>query len=199
MADVPEWFCKLMLWAAEAFPNAQPREGTFRIYYAVLGDLSPEQVRAAFLHAIKDSGTDFFPSAPKVRSYAVPSADDAGLLAWTALGQAAGTVGAYQSLDCDDAAVVVAVRAVFGSWPEFCSQAVDVPTGAWLAKRGEFIAAYRDARRNAPTGQPSRLDGLLESHLGEHVWVGKLLPGGPVSQRETAQLGSGKTVSRLTD
>ncbi len=180
MTDVPGWFCKLMLWAAEAFPNARPREGTYRAYYAVLGDLTPEQTRAAFLHAMRESGTDFFPSAPKVRSYAVPSADDAGLLAWMGLHQAAQAVGVYQPLDCADGAVAEAVRMVFGGWPAFCEQCQDHASGAWLAKRQEWLAAYRTARRERTTTGPARLPGLLGDGSEPQGWVGRLSASGEV-------------------
>ncbi len=202
MTDVPEWFCRIMLWAAEAFPNARPREATYRAYYAVLDDLTPEQVKAAFLHAIKDSGSDFFPSAPKVRSYAVGTPEDIGLLAWAALHQAAESVGAYQSLDCEDPAVAEAVRMVFGSWPGFCDQCQDNPTSAWLARRQEWLAAYRSARRTSATRQPARLAGLLEADAdsGAHVWVGRLRASGEVeSVRARPELISGSPTKQLTD
>jgi hypothetical protein len=156
-------------------PSARPDSTTTRAYADLLGDLDIETVaRAMRLAALTVPGT-FLPGVPEIRQFAAPSLSDAPMLAWTLLQRAAEDVGAYVSLQVDDACAAFALVTVFGSWPEFCAQ----EDGAGMAaRRHEFAAAYREAVRMPPESLPStRLAGLCEQSgnypqatLGGHVW-----------------------------
>ena len=200
MTDVPGWFAAAMVALAEAYPSFHLREGTVRATYLQLAHLPQGEVELALRRAPQEYRS-FFPSAGDLLGLLVPSPDDQGLVFWDGLSRAPATVGAYQTLECP-AAVAAAVRTVFGSWPEFCAVCQDVPTGPWLAKRQEFLAAYRMARR-ALAGRDSaimvRLPGLLEYDTGSEVWVGRLGASGEVeSRRDRPALTTGRAVPKLT-
>jgi hypothetical protein len=194
--DVPDWFAELMVALAEAYPNHRLREAQVRVYYAVLADLSEAEVRHACSRAPKEYAS-FFPPAGELRKLVDLAPEDKALTAWVGLQQAASRVGSYQSLYCADAAVAAALVTVFGSWPSFCEQCTDFTSGPWLAKRQEFVAAYRAARRTSVPGQ-ARLSGLCEDHEG--AWVGLLGDGGEVSTaRYDRQLAAAVEPRQLTE
>lgn len=175
-------FALLMVTLAAGYPSVRLREDTIRAYAAQLGDLSLDQVSAAMSAAMRES--EFFPTVAAIRKQAVGTADDAALVAWTALGNAASAAGAYGSVEVEDGAAAEALQAVFGSWPEFCA----CEDGPGLAiKRQEFLAAYRTARRR--TGlRFVRLPGLCEAS-GKYptdadatrVWIAKVAQDGTVT------------------
>jgi hypothetical protein len=162
------------------------------------------QVKKACMEAVRNGV--YFPQAAEIRRSVFPSVDDAALLAWTGFNLAADAIGAYQSLDVEDGTAGAALVAVFGSWPEFCSQARD--DAGWGARRNEFLASYRSLRRTNTT--QGLLPGLCdhkdasEAILGR-LWVGRLSASGAVStarltdrlalshQRSPAQLTDGES------
>ena len=152
---VDEEFARLMVVVAAA-TNTQLTEARIRAYAQDLGDVPFEALKVAFLKARRE--TNFFPSLAEIRRQIGPSADDAALIAWTALGNAASAAGAYASIEVEDGAAAEALLAVFGSWPEFC----ELKEGPALAlKRQEFLAFYRSARRTNAARR--RLPGLCEA------------------------------------
>lgn len=183
---------------AEAYPNHRIREMQVRAYYAVLADLPEVQVRHAFARAPMESPS-FFPTAGCLRTLVDLAPEDRALTAWAGLHEAASRVGSYQSLYCADPAVAAAVVTVFGSWPSFCEQCTDFLTGPWLAKRQEFAAAYRAARRlRVLEPQQAKLSGLCDDHDG--AWVGLLGPTGEVSSvRYDRLLAAGTDAKELTE
>jgi len=155
--DVSEWFGRLMLEAAEA-AGAKVSEARIRIYAADLADLPPEQLVAA-VRRVRREGSGFFPSVAEIRRQCEASPDDAALLAWTALEQAAATVGGYRSVELEDTVAAAALVQVFGSWPEWCAFERGPEL---LTRRQQFLAAYRSLRRQAPRAEAARLPGLSE-------------------------------------
>jgi hypothetical protein len=184
---VSEEFGAAMVALAEAYGAALSRERIL-IYGDALGDLTIDQVRHAMRRAVREC--KFFPSASELRAFAVGAPDDEALVQWTGLCQAAEAVGAYQDLHVDDRATAEALRAVFGSWGQFCEQCADGP--ALALRRQEFLAAYRQARRAQPLAPravnlgPERLAGLLGGGQAPHGWSGHLLASGTVQRLEEA-------------
>lgn len=184
MRDVPEWFCTALIVLAESYPSMRLREMTYRAYYAVLSDLPEAQVLAAIKRAPVEHPT-FFPSAGDLRALVTGKPDDVAMMAWESLHHAAEAIGAYGSLTCDDPATGRAVEQVFGSWPQFCEECVDVATREWLARRQEFLTAHREQRRQRlPGAMPHRLVGLCEvennSDGTASSWGGRLTVKGDV-------------------
>ena len=196
---VVEWFGTLFGELAEAYPNVRIREGTTRRYAEALQDLSPDQIKAAMAAAILEC--DWFPPVAKIRTFVAPSADDAALLAWVGLLDAAAQVGAYRSLEIADACAAEALVRAAGSWGEFCA----LEDGPALATvRTGFLAAYRDARRRLRQAPPMRLAGLLEAagHVSRAptVWTARLTAGWRIEQvREYPALPAGRDVNRLSN
>lgn len=153
-----EWFAKVIFETAEAF-GIKLTETRVRVYATELRDLTRADVEAAFSRCRRE-GSGFFPSLPELRRQVVATPDDRALLAWNAMEQAASKIGAYQSVEFEDPAAARALTMVFGSWPSWCEQ----ETGPeLLVKRQQFLAAYRDVRRQEAAGaEPIRLSGLLE-------------------------------------
>lgn len=162
-------------------------EKRIRIYARLLSDVPPERLWPAFVRTARDRVYPTFPTVGEIRRCVAPSEDDAGLLAWTRFDQAAREVGAWASLEVEDAAAAEALVTVFGSWPAYC----DVDEGPALGmRRQEFLAAYRQARRQTHN-QPGAafecrrvLHGLCESD-GDAAppgatWMGYLHASGDV-------------------
>ncbi len=188
--DVADWFGALLFELAERH-GIKLAEARVRIYAADLAEFEPAQVVAAARRASRE-GSGFFPHSAEIRKALVGSADDAALLAWNGLERAAEQVGSYRSLEIEDPVTAAALLATFGAWSAFCA----TPAGpALLVKRQEFLAAYRRAQRERPSGaQPVRCAGLLE------VGLARLTAGGEIVHRRErpASLSAGAEVNRLT-
>lgn len=192
MADVgthvtPE-FADLMANLAEAWGGRITAE-RIKQYAAHLDGISMAQLQAACSRAVREC--KFFPSVAELRAMCGPSADDAGMLAWTALNRAAADVGGYATLTIEDGHAAEALRMVFGTWGAFCGQAG--ADGGWGQKRQEFLVAYREAQRMAPAGF-ARLPGLCEEQgpLGVGASVPLLTARGQVqAAAPPARLGDG--------
>jgi len=50
-----------------AFPNFKPTELTSEVYYQTLGDIPSDELKAAVLHCISESGRAFAPSVGEIR------------------------------------------------------------------------------------------------------------------------------------
>lgn len=177
-------FAKMMVQLASAYPTTgKLTEATIRTYAAALGDHTVEEIRAAVGRSLRDGSlSNFFPSLPELLGLLTPSSADAALLAWASLRRAAEDIGAYSSVEFEDAATAEAVQLVFGGWPAYC-ELEDGP--ALGARRSEFLAAYRDARRRLPpAAPPCRLAGLCEAtgkyNGGPGVVIGRLTATGQV-------------------
>lgn len=173
---VAEWFAVLLFEAAEA-AGTKITEARVRIYAAELGDLAPAEIVAA-VRRLRREGSGFFPQIVEIRRAILGSPDDAAILAWTGLEHAATAIGAWQPCLIDDPAAALAVQRVFGSWPALCGTERGP---AWLVKRQEFLAAYRDARRmEAAAPAPVRFAGLVGETPTARAWAGRLLIDGRV-------------------
>lgn len=196
---VEGWFARVIFVTAE-MAGVKITEARTRYYAMDLQEFSQEQIESAFVR-VRHEGAGFFPFVADIRRQIMPSPDDAALLAWTALEQAAERIGAYQSIVFEDPATAEALLAVFGSWPDFCAcdRSPELNT-----KRLQFGAAYRDARRRlqGPT-EPVRCAGLLDS--GKRLAGSARLAMGRVTARgeviattEPLALEAAGNVNRLT-
>jgi len=198
--NASRWFGKLIFETAEAYGIKDLTEARVRVYAMDLADLSEEQVTLA-IRRLRREGSAFFPQISEIRKQVAPSPDDAAMLAWSSLQDAASSVGAYASLEVEDAHIATALLRVCGSWSGYC--ALEGP--ALLAKKHEFLAAYRDARRTPVARAVSaRLPGLCEATgsgvRDQRVWVGRLLADGRVSvDRDRPALAEGRTPGQITD
>lgn len=190
--NVREWFAKVVFETAEAC-GIKITEARVRIYAADLGDLTAEQVTQAF-RTCRREGSGFFPSIAELRRQVVATPDDRALLAWNAMEQAAAKVGAYQSVEFDDPVAAAALLQVFGSWSNWCQQ----ETGPeLLVKRQQFLAAYRDIRRQQAHGtEPVRLSGELEG-AGNYKRLPGLAAGRITASGEVQQITEGKALRQL--
>lgn len=188
--DVTPAFAELMVRLAAAYPAARLTDAGIRVYARALGDLSLEQVRAAFGRAVKESA--YFPTVAEIRRGLAPTAEDAGLLAWAAFERAAEDVGAYASVEVEDVAAARALTVVFGGWPQYCEQCGVTHAGEWAARRQAFLVAYRDARRAVTyTAHPPRsLPGLCAAAGDERpaaAWTAVIGAHGEVVPRRLPQ------------
>lgn len=161
---VTDEFGAALGFMAEAWPGspaARLTPGKLAFYAQAMHDIPIDAVRRACARAVRESR--YFPTVAELRSYAVPSVDDAALLAWTAIRRAAELVGAYSSVTLEDSHAAAAVEQVFGGWAQFCQECQEGP--ALAQRRAEFVAAYRQAARR-PAAPARRLAGLLEGSTG---------------------------------
>ncbi len=187
--EVDPDFASAMVGLAAAYPTAKLTTELVRTYARALDHvgLEADQVRGLFGKAIIEK--KWFPAVAELVQMVRPSEEDAAVLAWSALLQAAAEVGAWASLDVENGRTAEAVKAVFGSWPTLCREAEDGP--ALVAKRVAFLAAYRQAGRR--TVVAARLAGLCEAGGGRQIdgctWSASLTAGGRVvPQRDTRKL-----------
>jgi hypothetical protein len=179
--DVSDEFALAMVHLADAY-GAALSENRIRQYYQALGDLPAETLARAF--GLARNECRFFPSIAELRSMVAGSTEDRALVAFSSLQLAATRIGAWSSLEMEDAAAAEALVLVFGSWPTYC----ELESPAVGMRRAEFVAAYRAAsRRPRATREPVRLAGLCEAggavgtNHSARTWVGRVTSGGDVT------------------
>ncbi len=130
-----------------------------RIYARALADLTKEEFTRAIGSAVRQC--KFFPTVADIRAAVEAPVQDRALMAWSWLQRKAEDIGIYQTLECDDPALVHALEDVFGAWPAYCEMK-DGP--AMAMKRQEFLASYKAAAHQLGRGQLTatmRVPGLL--------------------------------------
>lgn len=178
-------FAELMTRLAAPY-DKRLSEALIRSYARALGDLSFEAVVQAANRAVLES--PWFPTVALLRSYALGSPEDAAVLAWARLWDAASAVGAYRALDVEDGWAALALEVVFGGWPQFCERC-DEADGGWGIRRQEFLAAYRAARVRHPLPLPPRtLPGLCAQRDGL-TWRGALRGDGTIEHGRAMLIG----------
>lgn len=181
-AVTPE-FADLMLKLAE-YLGVRVDESIYRGHAKLLGDIPFDQLRVACTRTAQRHKYRTFPTAADIRSYIETRVEDAALIAWAALDQAARSAGAWSSVVVEDPAAAEALVLVFGDWPRFCAY----EEGPALAqRRQEFLAAYRVAQARPRTTAPVTLAGLCGVPKGEIagsvVTARVLLTGDVVTER----------------
>jgi hypothetical protein len=202
--DVDPEFAQLLLLLAEAC-GARLSETRIRTYALLLQDVGVEALRKAVYRCARERDQRYLPADPdlrlptvaEIRTFVAPSEGDAALIAWSALAQAASSIGAYASLELEDTCAAEALLQVFGSWPAYCGTE-NGPTMA--TKRQEFLAVYREVRRRGATMPVGWMQGLCEQSGGARrplpgTWVGRISARGVVMAvpvRELLQASGGK-------
>jgi len=122
-----------------AFPNFKPSELTPEVYMQTLGDIPTEELKAAVLHSMSESGRAFAPSIGEIRgavselrSYAanVPSS----FQAWQEVLKQFSVAGSYRVPEFSHPLIDRAVRAL--GWRELCMSENQI------ADRARFIQCY---------------------------------------------------------
>jgi hypothetical protein len=181
MRNVSDEFAQEMVLLAEAY-GAKLSEARIRVYYADLYDIPIDRLRSA-MRAARQS-CKFFPTIADIRLHAVPSVDDAALLAWAAFERAALSIGAWSSVLVEDVAAANALADVFGSWSAYCAEADQI---AMASKRQQFLAAYRNHRRIQVSAEPVLLSGLSIDGTGRGGTVGMISAVGKIVRAYTTQ------------
>lgn len=121
------------------------------LYFEALADLEFEQVVEALNAAIRTCR--FMPKPVEIRALAVGDDEDRTEQAWSTLRTAMRQVGYASSVIFEDGALGEAVTALFGSWPEACSQ--DLSPEMWASTRKAFGRVYRVTlqRQRTRTGE----------------------------------------------
>lgn len=118
-------------------------EATVAVWYDVLCDLNPAQLKAGILAVLKESQYSGLPPVGVIRKAALGGASerlavtDRGQLAWEKVIATIRSVGGYASVQFDDPIVTAAVRSL-GSWADICGKTIDELV--WVKK--EFLSAY---------------------------------------------------------
>lgn len=146
-----------LLTDAMAFYRQNVSEFALGVWWAACKPFSLDQVRKAFTaHATDPERGQFPPKPADLIRQLQGTHTDRSLLAWGKVYDAAGRVGAYQSVVFDDAAIHAAISDI-GGWVSVCrTSEKELP---FLQKR--FCDAYRAYATRGQFDYPSRL-------LGEH-------------------------------
>lgn len=160
MRDVSDEFAKDIVILAEAY-GAKLSEARIRVYYEDLQDIPTPLLRSALKQARQSCR--FFPTVADIRQFAIPSIDDSALIAWAAFERAAARVGSWSPVVVEDAAAAKALVDTFGSWPAYCAESDTITLNT---KRQQFIAAYRQRRREPKPQYAVSLEGLAGGYTG---------------------------------
>ncbi len=148
-----------------------------KAWYAMLGDLTIETLKAGIIATVRSYTFAGFPPIGMIRencgvASGVIPAKDRPLLAWQAVRGSFANVGAYDSPAFDDAIIHATIREL-GGWPLLC----DTPTEEmhWLEKR--FCATYSALSSvKLPSDQTKRLAGITETENGREGYASALIP-----------------------
>jgi hypothetical protein len=129
-----------------AFPNFKPREYTKEIYWQTLKDLPSDELKAAVLHCITESGRAFAPSIGEIRgavsdlrraSANVPSVYDA----WQEVCREISSTGSYGTPAFTSPLIERVVKNL--GWRNLCMSENQV------ADRARFVQAYEQLLERA--------------------------------------------------
>ncbi len=148
-----------------------------KAWYAMLGDLSVEQLKAGIIATLRSYTFAGFPPIGTIRencgvASGVITTKDRPLLAWQAVRWAISKVGAYDSPAFDDEGINATIREL-GGWPLLC----DTPSDEmhWLEKR--FCATYSAlCSVKLPSDQTERLAGITEISNGREGYASEPIP-----------------------
>jgi len=142
-------FAKVLGVLAAMWPKTKLTRETVNAYYAILGGLDVDLLKAATLHL--GATATFFPSAGEIRRAAAELIEfeenrPAGYEAFAEVIRAVGQVGVYGRPEFSHALIAGAVDAI-GGWRVICmSDESDMPS-----TRARFIAAYDTLLKRAQT------------------------------------------------
>jgi len=126
-----------------------------KLYFNMLSDLSIEEFEAAVYKIINESLYRSFPTIGMIRQALYGSIEDQATIAWYKVIVAMKTLGAYESIEFDDA-VIHSVIEFLGGWPKLCRTTEDEMK--WKEK--EFVNLYKVLRGRQK--HPQYTKGLIE-------------------------------------
>ena len=140
-----ERFMRALLTLGEVFGETLSSEPRNEAYFRVLSDYDIAEVEAMMVGAMRTCR--FFPKPAELIEQLEGSPADRAEEAWRVLEGAFVEAGQYRSAQFADLAVAEAVVAVWGGWIEANDDYHVLEEPAWIAKRKEFLSAYRAADR----------------------------------------------------
>ena len=155
-SDAPEFLSQLMA-LSELF-NAKLSAAAQTLYFDALIDLDLESIRVAMTEAARTC--KFMPKPAEVRDLILGPADMWAEKEWEELKGLARRLGQYDGswVEFISDEGTDALRAVFGSWAEFCT--AELSPEMWSSKRKEFMRSY--ARREQRSQRQSLYKRLRE-------------------------------------
>lgn len=172
-----------------AFPNFKPRELTKEVYWQTLQDIPSDELKAAVLHCVTESGRAFAPSIGEIRgavsdlrraSANVPSAYDA----WQEVCKQILLVGSYGTPTFTSPLIERTVKNL--GWRNLCLSENQV------ADRARFVQAYEQLMERAVTE-----DMMLPEVRGYIETRGGMLLEAPAEQ--TPAFRAGASVKQLSE
>lgn len=163
--ESPEFLRRLKA-LAELF-DAKFSEAKATLYFEALKDLPLKAVIRALNQAVK--ACTFMPRPAELRNFALGDSEDRAESAWILFREAMKRAGSYASLAITDAALAETIVAMFGSWPQACSQ--EFSPEMWSSKRKEFARVYHVMCQRNLSGS-RYLTGISEQqNAGKKDWL----------------------------
>lgn len=150
-----ERFMRALLTVGEVFGETLSSEPRNEAYFRILSDYDIAEVEAMMFAAMRTC--KFFPKPAELIELLDGSPADRAEEAWRVLEATFVEIGQYESVTFADPAVTQAVVGVWGGWIEANDDYHDLDEPAWLAKRKEFLSAYRAADRRRATLHANRI------------------------------------------
>ncbi len=151
-------FSEIMLAMGEIYDKTLTKT-LMAMYFDDLSGFTIDQISGAFKkHRLNQVNGHFFPKpADIVRNIdgGQQSTEDRAMLAWMAVEQAIGRVGAYGTLELEDKQALMAIKNM-GTWQQLCHTDRD----KLGFKRQEFIKNYQALENTAIEHLPQRLHGI---------------------------------------
>ena len=146
--DRPQ-FASLMKALGETYGNTAPSKEKMELYFRVLSDLTIDQLTNAITALLNSrTTTTTFPVPGEIRA-ALSGGATAAMAALDKAESAAGTWGAYRSIQFDDPVIHMVIESM-GGWPKFC-RPDDEQDWHWHQK--EFVKLYETFSKHARTCQ----------------------------------------------
>jgi len=143
-------FASIMMALSALYPKYELQEETLSAYYAILGDLDADLLKAATLQYGSES--KWFPTAAELRQTAFDLLDrsDGRMSAYEAWGEVVrkiGTHGVYRGEPSFDEPAIAHAIAGVGGWRSICM----TPEDSLFSTRARFIEAYKRWRSEERT------------------------------------------------
>jgi hypothetical protein len=118
--DLPQ-FAMLMAGMAEVFSPDKPLTEAFvTLYYNALKEYPVEQVRMAVNKVMRERVFNGMPKPAELINQIIGESEDRALLAWNKVLRAVKRIGPYQSVQFDDACILLVLDSL-GGWEKICN------------------------------------------------------------------------------
>lgn len=137
------------------------------LYFEALRDLPFPEVAVSLNAAAK--ACTFMPKPAELRKLAIGDDEDLAEQAWLAFRGAMRSAGAYASLATQDPALGDTIVAMFGGWPEACSE--ELSPEMWSSRRKEFGRVYRVLKDRGLRGSRYLPGTCEQGNAGRPEWL----------------------------